>query len=216
MLFNRQFNWQFNTKQTDLSVLPVSYIHRYFYGIYEKGIVTNWWQGIYDQLIKQLINRLFVIFNFVNRSVNSWTCQLYFCRFKATNWENEKLMHVYDEIWLWLIGFALVYGVGVNERENPKSHIEMFQSSIYYYVRINRYIRLGAKYADVGCMYMETLGYKYAVVGCKSMERLGACLTVFACLTVGSYTLHVYPLAWAQGPPGAPGPNNQNNQSIKQ
>ena len=54
---------------------------------------------------------------------------------------------------------------------------------------------------------MRLLGAKYAVVGCKSMERLGACLTVFACLTVGSYTLHVYPVAWAlaQGAP-APGP----------
>ena len=37
---------------------------------------------------------------------------------------------------------------------------------------------LGAKYAVVGCMYMETFGCMYAVVGCKSMERLGACLTV--------------------------------------
>ena len=27
---------------------------------------------------------------------------------------------------------------------------------------------LGAKYADVGCMYAETLGCMYAVVGCKS------------------------------------------------
>ena len=37
---------------------------------------------------------------------------------------------------------------------------------------------LDAKYADVGCIYAETLGCKYVVVGCKSMERLGACLTV--------------------------------------
>ena len=36
------------------------------------------------------------------------------------------------------------------------------------------------------CMYAETLGCMYADFGCKSMERLGACLTVFACLTVGS------------------------------
>ena len=36
----------------------------------------------------------------------------------------------------------------------------------------------GAKYADVGCIYAETLGCKYAVVGCKSMEGLGAFLTV--------------------------------------
>ena len=37
---------------------------------------------------------------------------------------------------------------------------------------------LGAKYANVECMYMESFGCMYAVVGCKSMERLGACLTV--------------------------------------
>ena len=37
---------------------------------------------------------------------------------------------------------------------------------------------LGAKYAVVGCMYMESSGCMYALVGCKSMERLGACLTV--------------------------------------
>ena len=39
----------------------------------------------------------------------------------------------------------------------------------------------------LGAKYAETLGYMYAVVGCKSMERLSACLTVFACLTVGSF-----------------------------
>ena len=27
---------------------------------------------------------------------------------------------------------------------------------------------LGAKYAEVGCMYAETFGCMYAVVGCKS------------------------------------------------
>ena len=37
---------------------------------------------------------------------------------------------------------------------------------------------LDAKYANVGCMYAETLGCMYADDGCKSMERLGACLTV--------------------------------------
>ena len=40
----------------------------------------------------------------------------------------------------------------------------------------------------------KTVGCTYADVGCKSMERLGVCLTV------GSYTLHVYPVAWAQAP----------------
>ena len=42
-------------------------------------------------------------------------------------------------IWLCAIGFALVYYVGVNERENPKSGMELFQSNIYCYVRIKEY-----------------------------------------------------------------------------
>ena len=33
---------------------------------------------------------------------------------------------------IWLIGFALVYCVGVNERENSKSGMESFQGNIYY------------------------------------------------------------------------------------
>ena len=49
-------------------------------------------------------------------------------------------MHLYGEFRLWLIGFALVYCVGVTEQENPKSHIEMFQNNIYYYERIKWYI----------------------------------------------------------------------------
>ena len=49
-------------------------------------------------------------------------------------------MHFYRKFWLWFIGFALVYCVGVNERENPKSHMEMFQSNIYNYVSIKEYI----------------------------------------------------------------------------
>ena len=48
---------------------------------------------------------------------------------------------------------------------------------------VHVYKLLGAKYAVVGCIYMETFGCIYADVGCKSMERLLACLTVFACLT---------------------------------
>ena len=36
--------------------------------------------------------------------------------------------------------------------------------------------RLGAKYVEVGCMYMETFGCMYADFGCIFMERLGACM----------------------------------------
>ena len=70
---------------------------------------------------------------------------------------------------------------------------------------------LGAKYAVVGCIYMETFGCMYADFGCMSMERLGACMRLLgakyaeflgckyavvgcksmerlgACLTVGSF-----------------------------
>ena len=45
-------------------------------------------------------------------------------------------MHLYEEICLWLIGFALVYCVGVNERENQISREKMFQSNVYYYAII--------------------------------------------------------------------------------
>ena len=58
--------------------MPVSYIYPYVWIVLEKGIVPNWWQGIYDQLLSGIINRLFVIFNFWNNSANSWTCQLYY------------------------------------------------------------------------------------------------------------------------------------------
>ena len=46
----------------------------------------------------------------------------------------------YDRKRLCAIGVALVYCVGVNERENPKSGMEMFQSNIYFYVRMKGYM----------------------------------------------------------------------------
>ena len=49
-------------------------------------------------------------------------------------------MHLYEKNGLWLFGFALVHCVGVNERENLISGMEICQSNIYYYVRIKGYI----------------------------------------------------------------------------
>ena len=49
-------------------------------------------------------------------------------------------MHFYDKERLCAIGFAIAYCVGVNERENPKSGIELLQSKINYHVRIKEYI----------------------------------------------------------------------------
>ena len=69
--------------------------------------------------------------------------------------------------------------------------------------------RLCAKYTVVGCKV-------YGDVWVQSICLLGASLIrLVACLTVGSYVLHAYPTSWAQGPPGAPGPTNQHNYSIK-
>ena len=68
------------------------------------------------------------------------TCHAYFCHFRAYDWQQVKFMHFYDTQWLCAIGFALVYYVGVNEREKSKSGMEMPQSNLYYYVRIKKYI----------------------------------------------------------------------------
>ena len=103
--FNRQYNRQYNTQSFKFLVLTV---YRYVYVILEKGIVPNWWQGIYDQLLPGIINRVFVIFNVWNKSVNSWTCQLYYYAFpilKQTQFKHHTFLR---EKWLWLIGFGLV------------------------------------------------------------------------------------------------------------
>ena len=60
--------------------------------------------------------------------------------FQSKKWQISKLMICYGKIWLWLIGFALVYCVGVNERENHKSRDKMFQSKIHYLMSMKEYI----------------------------------------------------------------------------
>ena len=69
-----------------------------FYGIYEKGIVPNWCQGIYDQLIKSIRNRLCVIFHSVNKSTKYWTYQLYYYAFS-----NMKMAKFKIDAFLWEI-----------------------------------------------------------------------------------------------------------------
>ena len=49
-------------------------------------------------------------------------------------------MHFYEKNWLGLIGFGLVYCVGVNEREDQSSRGKMFQSNIYHSMGIKGYI----------------------------------------------------------------------------
>ena len=107
-------------------------------------------------------------------------------------------MHFYLKFRLWLIGFGLVYCVGVNERENRKSREQMFQSNTFVYEHKNVYcvytrnlganlwLLLGAKSMPFGCMSMARLGAKYAVAGCK----------VYGYFWVHVYTfwVHVYGL----------------------
>ena len=54
-------------------------------------------------------------------------------------------MHLYGKFWLWLIGFTLVYCVGVNERENQISGEKMFQTNIYYYASIECVLCISGK-----------------------------------------------------------------------
>ena len=54
-------------------------------------------------------------------------------------------MHFYEKKILWLIGFALVYCVGVNERENQISGEKMFQSNIYHDASIKGVLCISGK-----------------------------------------------------------------------
>ena len=57
----------------------------------------------------------------------------------------SQIYAFYDNKWLCVIELAIVYCVGVNERENPISGMELFQSNIYYYVRIKGVLIGGPK-----------------------------------------------------------------------
>ena len=77
----------------------------------------------------------------VNKSVNCWTCQHYFyasIELKLIRNENRSIF--VGLFWLWLIGFGLVYSVGVNEQENQSSREKLFQSNIYYSMSVKVYI----------------------------------------------------------------------------
>ena len=120
-------------------------------------------------------------------------------------------MHVCRNIWVHVCAFW-VHVCGNGWVNVCGSWVQVFG---YFWVQVYAFwVHVYAfwvhVYGSVGCMY--------AVVGCKvygdvwvqsvcllgaSLIRLKACLIVGSCLTVGSYTLHVYPTSWAQGLPGA-------------
>ena len=70
---------------------PVLTKYRYFYIILEKGILPYWRQGIYDQLLSGIRDSLSNIFNFWNKSANSWTCQLYYYAFASLKLAKFKI-----------------------------------------------------------------------------------------------------------------------------
>ena len=71
--------------------MPVLTKYRYLYIILEKGILPYWRQGIYDQLLSGIRDSLSNIFNMVNKSVNYWTCQLYYYAFPGLKLTKSKL-----------------------------------------------------------------------------------------------------------------------------
>ena len=88
---------------------------------------------------------MLVILNILSKSANYWTCQLYYYAFSWLKLTKSQIDHFYEKIRLWLIGFALVYCVGVNERENQISGEKMFQSNIYYYASIKGVLCISGK-----------------------------------------------------------------------
>ena len=64
------------------------------------------------------------------------------------------------------IGFALVYCVGGNERENRKSRMKMFQSNINFCMSIKMYIVFILE------IWVQIYGYFWV----QSLCLLGACL----------------------------------------
>ena len=156
-----------------------------------------------------IINRLFVIFNIWNKSVNSWTYQLYYyafssikmAKFKMDAFLRDKLTMAY---WIRLSLLCRCKWTRKSEllRENVSEQYLFFydHKSVYcVYTRnlgANLWLLLGAKSMPFGCMSMGRLGAKYMDTfgcmsmpfGCMSMAQLGACMRLLgACLTVGSF-----------------------------
>ena len=90
-------------------------------------------------------------------------------------------MHVDDKICLRAIGFALVYCVGVNERENHSSREKMFQSNIDHSMSIKMYIVLiqEIRVQLYGYFWVQSLCLLGACLWLgwvQSMRKLGACM----------------------------------------
>ena len=171
-----------------------------FYIVLGKGILPNWWQGIYDQLLPGIINRLFVISIFWNKLANAWTCQFYYYavpvlklekfRIDAFLLENLTMAH-------W-IGLCLLCRCKWT-RKSQVSYENVSEQYLCFYEHKSAYCVYTRKY---GCKSMATFGCKvyafwvhvYGSVGCKvcgSWVRsiwilLGACLCLLgACLWIG-------------------------------
>ena len=104
---------------------------------------------------------------------------------------------------------ALVYCAGVNERENPKSRMKMFQSNIHYFMRIKMYIVFieeiwvqiyafrvhvcGYFWVQIYAFWVHVygaVGCMYAVVGCKYAETFECMYAVVGCKVCGDLWVH--------------------------
>ena len=146
---NRQCNSIGNSIGNSIAILWFRHfiIFTYLFRSFSKFImVPNWPHWSYDQLSAWIRNHLPNLFR---KQKKRWIMKhvKFICVIRTPrNWQTIEIIHFYDKQWLCVIGFALVYYVGVNERENPISGMEMFQSNIYY-----------CKNKKVYCVYTRNL-----------------------------------------------------------
>ena len=160
--------------------------YRYFYIILEKGILPNWWQGLYEQLLAGIRDSLSNIFSFQNKSVNSWTCQLYYYAFpavKLTKFKIDPFLHENLTMAHWIrlsllcrckwLRRSQVSGKNVSEQ-----YLFVYEHKSVYCVNTR----------NLGANLWLLLDAESMFFGCMSMARLGACMWLLgACLTVGSF-----------------------------
>ena len=118
-------------------------------------------------------------------------------------------MYLYDKSWLCAIGFALVYYVAINARENLISGMEMFQSNIYYYVSITGVLCISGKDVPRNTWKRRTKTYQEL-----KLENLSKCKRFLCMLKILVHAQHscacttLLCMHWrGQGP--RPGPNKK-------
>ena len=152
----------------------------------EKGIVPNWWQGIHDQLLPGIINRLFAIFNICNKSANSRTCQFYHYAFPGLKLTKFKI----DEF-AWEI-LTMAHWI----RLSLVCRCKWTRKSQVSYEHVSeQYLLLFCEHYNVYCVYRGNLWSSIFVYGVLSLSmEFYLCLrsSIFVC----SCWVHVYGYYW--------------------